>query len=314
MRVVVTGGTGFLGTPLVETLAERGDDVVVLTRGAAATRGRVRLVPWTATSEGPWLEEIDRADAVVHLAGSGLLDERWSKARIDDVRASRIDSARLIAQRIATGKTAVKVFVSSSGVGYYGTARGDSICTEDTPPGTDLVARICVDWEDAALRARDATRVVCLRMGVILGSDGGALAKLAGPFRAFVGGPVGSGNQYFPWIHVCDTVRAITFALDEAAIQGPINVAAPEPVTMNAFAKALGRALHRPSLFRVPAIAMKVILGGRAEVLLTGQRVVPTKLNEAGFAFVYPELQGALAHLFAKPGENQGSSPNVAGN
>jgi len=283
-RILLTGGTGFIGGALAAALQARGDEVVVVSRRGAIT--------WDTIEE-----EVARADAIVHLAGEPIADARWTPERLELIRRSRVDTTRRIAQALVATPHA-RVFLSGSAVGIYGMRRDDVVCDEATPPGGDVLARIGVEWEAAADPARQAgVRVVHPRIGIVLG-QGGALAKMRKPFELFTGGPLGPGKQWLSWIHVSDVVRALVFALDRSNLSGPVNLVAPEPATMNDFAKALGKALGRPSLFRVPAIALETLLGeGVAELLLTGQRVRPGRLLEEGFAFEFPRLGEALKDL-----------------
>lgn len=313
VRVIISGGTGFIGQSLVMTLTERGDDVVVLSRGSQEARrcglgprpscfrgsGKAELVPWTPEKQGDWSRVVDGADAVVHLAGAGVFDGPWTPERREVLRSSRIRSTELLSEAISRAERKPRVFVSGSAVGYYGTATGDRVLTEEDPAGDDFLARLCRDWEAAADAARVAGVRVCHpRIGLVLGRHGGMLAKMIPAFRAFVGGPVGTGAQYMGWVHIADTVRALEHALD-TELAGPFNVTAPEPVTMKTFSHVLGEALGRPSLFRVPSFAVKLAFGDRAEAVLTGQRALPRRLSDAGFAFVFPELASALADIVA---------------
>jgi len=315
LRVIVSGGTGFIGRALVRSLSERGDDVVVLSRaaggGASALgpratcrrgAGKVDLTAWTPEEAGDWAKVVDGADAVVHLAGAGVLDASWTPERKEVLRSSRIRSTELLAEAIARAEDKPRVFVSSSAIGYYGTHAGDRVLTEDSPPGTDFLARLVVDWESAAAAAREVpgVRVCHPRIGLVLGPRGGMLEKMLPAFRAFVGGPVGTGAQYMGWIHLVDTVRALEHALD-TDLTGPFNVTAPEPVTMDTFAHALGEAMGRPAIFRVPSFAVKLALGSRSEAVLTGQRAIPKRLVDGEFAFVFPELTSALADIVTRP-------------
>ena len=285
MRVLVTGGTGFIGGPLVTALRARGDDVVIVSRTAGEGR-----IPWSAVDD-----EVARVDAVVHLAGEPIADARWTPARLERIRASRVETTAQIATAIARAARKPRVFVSGSAVGFYGMAMSDAVLAEDAPPGDDDLARIVVAWESAADPARRVTRVAHPRTGVVLGPGGGALEKLAAPFKWFVGGPIGNGAQWVSWVHLRDAVRALLFAIDRDAIVGPFNVVAPGAVTMNTLASALGTALGRPSALRVPSFALRLALGdGLARMLLTGQRLVPRALERAGFEFECETIAEAL--------------------
>ena len=310
MRIIVSGGTGFVGRSLVRSLTERGDDVAVLTRGGSAPAslgprksccrgaGKAELVTWTPEEAGEWQSVVDGADAVVHLAGAGVVDERWTPARREILRSSRIRSTALLAEAIARAKKKPRVFVSGSAVGYYGTKTGDRVLTETDPPGDDFLAQLVVDWEAAAAPARAAgVRTVHPRIGIVLGNGGGVLARMVPMFRAFVGGPLGDGGQYVPWVHMVDVVGAIEHAIAQGALDGAYDVTAPDPVTMNAFAHALGDALGRPSALRVPCFALRLAMGEASEAVLTGQRAIPKRLVESGYAFVFPDLPSALADL-----------------
>jgi uncharacterized protein (TIGR01777 family) len=311
VRIIVSGGTGFIGRSLVTTLCERGDDVVVLSRGRSAScylgarptccrgSGKANVVEWTPETPGDWSRIVDGADAVVHLAGAAVLDESWTAKRKEQLRSSRIRSTELLADAMAKAERKPRAFISGSAIGYYGIHTGDQTLTEQSPGGDDFLATLVRDWESAASAARAAgVRVVHPRIGLVLGRSGGLLKKMVPPFRAFVGGPVGHGAQYMSWVHVDDAVRALVHALD-TDLAGPFNVTAPEPVTMNEFAACLGRALNRPSACRVPEAAIRLLLGDRADAVLTGPRALPERLVGSGFAFVFPDLTSALADLFA---------------
>lgn len=301
MKWVVSGGTGFIGTALVRSLEGAGHEVVVLSRRAGRSEGRTRQVAWTAGEAGPWMSELDGADVVVHLAGAGVMDERWSAERLEEIRRTRVEPGRLIAEAIAGASHRPRVLVSGSAVGIYGMRMDDTELAEETAAGSDVLAKICVEWEQCADSARAAgVRVVHPRTGIVLGTEGGALAKMLPAFKAFVGGPLGSGRQWVPWVHRDDVVGAITFAADSDRIVGPFNVTAPSPVRMRELAEVIGRVLRRPSLMPVPAAALRLLLGGGAEALLTGQRAIPAKLLEAGYAFRFPALEDALRDLLQR--------------
>jgi uncharacterized protein (TIGR01777 family) len=289
MRVLVTGGTGFIGRALVTALRGRGDEVMLVSR-----RQGPATVPWDAVEA-----EVSRADAVVHLAGEPIAGSRWTRERFAAIRSSRVDTTDRLARAIAAAPRKPRVFVSGSAVGYYGMRLDDQVLDESSPAGSDDLARVVVDWEAAAAPASGSTRVVHPRTGIVLGRGGGALASMTAPFKLFVGGSIGSGKQWMAWVHLHDEVRALLFAIDSERLSGPFNVTAPEPATMDRLTQALGRALHRPSRMRVPALALRAALGrGLAEALLTGQRAVPKKLTEAGFSFEFREVEGALRAIF----------------
>lgn len=307
MAIVVAGGTGFLGSALVQALAADGREVVVLTRGGHTgpplPSGSVqppRLVQWTPDgTAGAWASIVNGAEAVVNLAGESIAGRRWSAAHKQRILDSRVQATRSLAAAIGRATAPPAVFVSGSAVGYYGLL-GDEIVAEDHAPGADFLAQVCVQWEaEAACAARPPTRVVCIRTGLVLERDGGALPQMLPPFKLGAGGPVGSGRQYWPWIHRRDWVDLVRFALRTPALVGPINLTAPNPVTNAEFARALGRALHRPSFLPAPGFALKVLLGEMADaLLLSGQRAVPAKAEKLGYQFAFKDLDSALGSIF----------------
>lgn len=311
VRIVVSGGTGFVGKALCHALCGRGDDVVILTRGESGALahacaecgmgGKLTFVTWTPRKAGKWMDAIDGADAIVNLAGASVADQRWTPERKQELRDSRLISTRLLAEAAAKAKVKPKVMVSASGVGHYGMKTGDQVLDESAPAGDDFLAKLTTEWEEATKPAADAGVRVCLmRIGLVLGKGGGVYERLERYFRAFIGGPVGNGGQYMPWIHLRDVRRAIEAMIDRSDLSGVYNVASPEPVTMNQFADVMGTSLRRPSLFRVPAFAVKMVMGSEAaDAVLTGQRAIPKRLVDAGFDFVFPDLRSALADLAA---------------
>jgi hypothetical protein len=304
MRVFVTGGTGLIGPRLVQRLRQRNDSVALLTRRASAAREKfpdATIVEGDPMQAGPWQQAIDDCDAVIHLAGENIFNKRWNDAFKQLLRDSRVKSTENVAAALArnpkTASGAGKVLVNASAVGYYG-PHGDEELDESSPPGNDILAQICVAWEQAARAATPAgIRTTMIRIGVVLAKEGGALAELLTPFKLGVGGPVGSGRQWFPWIHIDDVVGILLLALDNAAAQGPINATAPQPVTNKEFGKALGRALHRPAFIPTPAFALRLMLGEVADVVANGQRALPRKALELGYAFRFPTIDAALADI-----------------
>ncbi len=289
MKIVIPGGTGFIGAKLVIAAHARGDEVVVVSRKKTSPIDDERVLVWdarTAPKDAEWVRAIDGADAVINLAGASVADEPWTPERLVVLRNSRTESTRSVVEAIQLAKHAPKVLVNASAVGYYGAhPTGAVTFDEASRAGDDVLAEMCVAWEDAAKSARDVhVRVALARIGIVLG-DGGALAKMVPPFKAFVGGPIGSGKQVLSWIHGDDCVRALLFAVDHEDLTGPFNVCAPEPATMDEFANALGRALHRPAVFRAPAFVVRLAMGTRSTIVLDGQRCVPKRLLDAGFTF-----------------------------
>jgi uncharacterized protein (TIGR01777 family) len=296
MQIVVAGGTGFLGRPLVRRLEVEGHTVRVLSRRPRAPGE----IAWTPDgSAGPWAAAIDGADAVINLAGESIAGGRWTAARKARIRDSRIRATRSLVTAIEQSGRRPPVLVSASGVGYYG-AHGDEVITEASAPGDDLLASVCRDWETEALRAAATSRVVLLRTGLVLEKDGGALPPMALPFKLFAGGPVGSGRQYNSWIHRDDWIGLVAWALRTPGVSGPLNMTAPNPVTNREFARALGRVLGRPSFMPAPAFAMRIVLGEMADaLLLTGQRVLPAKATSLGYTFAHTDLDAALRAIYA---------------
>jgi uncharacterized protein (TIGR01777 family) len=301
MKVVIAGGTGFLGRPLADALRGDGHHVTLLTRQSTPTAPPgMRAVHWTPDgSTGAWAAELDGAGAANNLAGESIAGHRWTAAQKRRILDSRVQATRSLAQAIARAVVPPPVFVSGSAVGYYG-PRGDDVVTEDTPAGTDFLAGVAVQWETEAMRAaRDSTRIVWVRTGLVLDRDGGALPQMLPPFRLGLGGRLGSGRQYWPWIHRQDWIDLVRFALETPDAKGPINATAPHPVTNADFTQALARALKRPALVPAPAFALRLLLGEMADaLLLSGQRAVPAKAERLGFTFTFKHLDDALRAIF----------------
>jgi len=283
MHVVVSGGTGFIGKHLVKHLLGRGHSVSVISRSPQQVAGM-----FDGKAAGCTLETLPAAfDGVINLAGA-TLDKRWTAARKREIVDSRVELTRALSE--AAASRGARAFVSGSAIGYYG-ERGDQPCTEDTAPGSDFLAEVCVKWEQAAMR--DDLRVALIRTGLVVHRSGGALAVMLPLFKWLLGGRLGSGRQYWSWIHVDDIVALLTFAL-ENEVSGPLNGAAPNPVTNREFTRALAKAVHRPVSLPVPEFALRLLYGEMADMLLHGQKVLPERTQSLGFQFKYTELDKAL--------------------
>jgi uncharacterized protein (TIGR01777 family) len=295
VRIVVAGGSGFLGGALVRAWRSDGHEVKVLTRHPAS----VDDVPWVPQpSGGGWRSTLEGAGAVVNLAGEGIADQRWTEARKAAILSSRVAATRALAHAIRECAQPPRIFISASAIGYYG-VHPDEPLTEESSPGSDFLAGVCQSWERETDAAAAVARVVLLRTGLVLARDGGALPKMALPFRFFVGGRVGTGRQYMSWIHVQDWVEMVRWAL-RTDVSGPLNLTAPAPVTNGEFTRALADAMHRPALFPVPAIALQVMLGKEFAdtLLLGGQRVLPARAERLGFQFRFAGVDSALRSIF----------------
>lgn len=301
MKIIATGGTGFIGRALVGELTRQGHEVVVLTRKAGhPAQSTVRFVEWDALSAGPWQAEVASADAVVNLAGEPIAEGRWTDARKRLLLTSRILATRLLVEAIVGRSTTLPVFISASGIGYYGES-DDRVLDERSALGQGFLANLSAAWEAEALRAGQfGVRVVLLRTGMVLERDGGALPKMLLPFRFFVGGPIMPGTQWVSWIHRRDHIGLIKWAITAPTVSGPVNAVAPGAVTMTTFCSTLGKVLHRPSWLPVPGLALRVALGELGTLMTTGQRVQPAKALAGGYDFRYPTLEPALRAILAK--------------
>jgi uncharacterized protein (TIGR01777 family) len=295
MKVVLAGGTGFLGTALERWLRNDGHAITVLTRRPR----RSNEVQWDPYgSPAPWVHVLQDADAVINLAGAPI-SKRWTAAHKREMWNSRIRSTRTLVEAMQSVRPMPATLLNASAVGIYGD-RGDEPITEHSAPGAGFLASLGREWEKEALAAGPQTRVVLLRSGIAFDRDGGALPLMALPFRFFVGGPLASGRQYISWIHRDDWVAMVSWALTTTAVAGPLNVTAPAPATNSEFSRTLGHVLGRPSLLPVPAIALRLAVGEMASELVTGQRVLPERALAGGFAFLYPELEGALREIYGR--------------
>jgi uncharacterized protein len=310
MTVVVAGGTGFLGAALVEALRADGARVRVLSRNPRHADD----LAWNPERSGPgdsgpdnagtraWMGAIDGAEAVINLAGASIAGGRWTTARKQTIRQSRLRSTGALVAAMTDAKRRPPVFISASATGFYGN-RGDEPLVEESAPGSDFLAAICRDWERLAEEAASGSRVVRLRTGVVLGRGGGALPTLALPFRFFAGGPAGNGRQYMSWIHIDDWVAMVRWALTTSGVSGAINLTAPVPVTNEEFSSALGRVLGRPAFMRAPAFALRLVLGREMAdaLILGGQRVLPARAEALKYEFKHPTLESALRKIYNTP-------------
>jgi len=296
MRVVITGGSGLIGSEVARDLGSAGHEVVILTRDPtkAALPPNTRAVQWDGKTASGWSSLLDGDTGILHLAGESIAAGRWSEVKKRRIRESRVESGQAVLAAIRQATEKPRVLLQGSAVGYYGPC-GDEVVTESHPPGRDFLAEVCVEWEGSTAEAESlGVRRAQLRTGIVLSRKGGALPRMALPFRVMAGGPLGNGRQWFPWIHIADEVAAIRFLLEREDARGPFNLSAPHPLTNRQFSSALGRALRRPSLAPAPGFALRLALGEMADMLLHGQRAVPHRLLELGYAFRYPEALPAL--------------------
>lgn len=304
MKIVITGGTGLLGRPLCKLLKRAGHEPVVVSRNAASARSKlgpgVEVVQWQPGQECLPVQALDGVDAVINLAGENIGAGRWTATRKAAILSSRVETTRGLVEAFRGFSTRPGVLISGSAIGYYG-PHGDEELTETAPPGTDFLARVCQVWEEEAYKANElGIRVVTLRTGIVLAREGGSLPRMALPFRWYLGGPLGSGKQWLSWVHRDDALEIIRFALEQPTLEGPINVTAPRPARQMKFAAALSQVMKRPSWLRIPAIILKAGLGEMADMLLTGQRVIPARLVAAGYRFRYANLVDALRDLLVR--------------
>lgn len=313
MRVVVAGGTGFIGRPLCQSLVERGHIVTVLTRrpsDAARLKPSLSVTAWQGGDElaamdeqrqPGWTAALEGSDAIINLAGEAIAGGRWTANMKARLRSSRVGSTRVLVKACSRLSSPPRQFLSASAIGYYG-PRGDEILSEASPSGTGFLAELCRDWEAAALQAEGlGIRVTITRLGVVLGENGGALAMMLPVFRLGLGGPLGSGRQWMSWIHRDDVVSLLVQFLEkrqEMIVEGPVNLTAPNPVTNREFSRILGHIVRRPAFLPMPGFILRLLLGQMAEeLLLTGQRVLPERAQRLGLHFHFPELQAALAAI-----------------
>lgn len=302
MKVIITGGTGLIGRALAHSLIKDGHQVVVLTRNPKKKVDGlpgVRLVKWNGKSGDGWYKELERADAIVNMAGESIAPQagRWNAERKKRIKQSRIDASKAVVDAISRVSEKPDVLIQGSAVGFYGT-HDDQLITEVAPAGNDFLAEVVKEWEMASqpVEAMGVRRVLA-RTGVVLAAEGGSLPVLTLPFKLFVGGPVGSGRQYMPWIHLEDQVNALRFLIENNEIDGPVNLTAPNPVTNKEFGQVMGQVLGRPSFFPTPGFMIQLLLGEASTLALDGQRAVPHALQKAGYNFKYTDLKSALSDL-----------------
>jgi len=297
MKIFISGGTGFVGTNLARYLLAKGHNVIATGTSSAHTNvshENFRYISADTTEKGEWQDLLKDVDALINLAGRTIFN-RWSERYKKQIYNSRILTTRNLVEAMPDNKEIV--LCSTSAVGYYGD-RAEEIINEETPPGNDFLAKVSIDWEkEAFLAEKKGARVAVMRFGVVLGKNGGALAKMIPAFKSFAGGPIGSGKQWFPWIHLEDLISAVMFIIENQDLKGPVNFCAPNPIRNRDFAKALGRVLDRPSFMRAPSFMIRTLMGEMGTVVMSSQRVVPDRLLKNGFEFQYPVVEKALNNL-----------------
>ncbi len=299
MKILITGGTGFVGTQLTSRLIKDNHEVTILTRSLKGAKGSspgVSYLEGDPTRNGPWQEAIKNHDALINLAGASIFS-KWTEEHKKAIRESRVNTTQNIIEGIPPQSQKGFTLFSTSAVGYYGFHKDEELI-EESPPGNDFLARIAAEWEGEALKAREkGARVVITRFGIVLGEKGGALGQMIPLFEKYIGGPIGSGRQWFSWVHIKDLTEAFAFLLKHPEISGPVNVCSPNPVRNRDLAKALGKALHKPSFMPAPGFMVKWVLGEFGSVILEGQKVIPRRLLESGFTFQYPDIDAALKKI-----------------
>lgn len=301
MRVIIAGGSGLIGRALTSSLISAGYEVVVLSRYPERVCGlspAVRIEYWDARTAEGWTPLINKADAIVNLAGENISSGRWTAKRKERIRDSRINAGQAIVQAIESADHKPMVLIQASGVGFYGACQDEQI-TEDFPSGKDFLSKLAVDWEASTTPVEIlGVRRAIIRTGVVLSRQGGALPRMLMPFRFYIGGKLGSGRQWFPWIHIVDEVSAIRFLIENDNAIGPFNLVAPNPLTNADFVHFLGERVGRPAVIPTPAFLLRMIFGEMSAVLLEGQRAVPKRLTEFGYVFRFPEVTSALQDLW----------------
>ncbi len=300
-KIVITGASGLIGTNLCKALISRGDEVFIFTRSVNKTKSTIsnasNYIEWDYKKPSDWSKYLNNKDAVIHLAGANISGKRWTENYKKIILKSREESTKNLVEAIGSLKEKPSVFISASGVNYYGDS-GDEVLTEQRETGNDFLAKVCKIWEDEAAQVENAgVRRVSIRTGVVLSTKEGALKKMLIPFRFFIGGPLGNGKQWFPWLHIDDIVNIYIYCLDNNSLNGAVNACSPYPVTMNEFAKTLGKVMNRPSFFKVPKFILRLAVGEVTESVTASMKVIPQKLLENGFKFKFENLENALRDL-----------------
>ncbi len=303
-KIIVTGATGLIGRKLCSQLLEQGNEITIFTRNPEAAkkvmRGAKKYVKWNYNNPQEWKDYLNETDSVIHLAGSNLGAKRWNYKFKKELFNSRIESTRQLVNTIKNCGDKPKSLITASAVGFYGD-RGDEELIEKSYPGKDFLSNLCSEWEKEAEKIEDQNvRRVSLRIGLALSSEGGVLKKFLPPFKIFLGGPLGNGKQWFPWIHIEDLINIIIHTIKTESLEGPVNIASPGIVRMNDFATSLGKVLQRPSFFQVPKFILKIAVGEFANAIISGQKVSVTKLLNSGYEFKFTDLENALKNLLEK--------------
>ena len=301
MNILITGGTGFIGTALLQYLSSEEHSIVLLTRGESKAirlgRSSIRFVHWDPRTNGDWTKELNGCDVVINLIGKNVFEQRWNPSVKQAILDSRIVPTRLLVDAIGSSNPKPNLLISASAVGFYGD-RSDETITEESSAGTDYLAGVVKQWEAAAYEAEKfGVRVATPRIGLVLQKNGGMIGKMVLPFRLCVGGPIGSGKQFIPWIHMEDVVRGILYPMENENFNGVYNLVSPNPVRMNEFSKIFGSVLRRPSWLPVPDIALSILYGEGAKAILSGQKALPSKMLSSGYRFSHSDLRSSLINI-----------------
>lgn len=295
-KIIIAGGTGFIGTKLISFFEKKNYEILLIGRKSDA-KSKIKKIALSEDNFPEIVQHLENADVLINLSGSPVMGANWTEENKKQILDSRVKTTKILVDLIRKSENKDLVFISSSGIGYYGD-RQDSVLTESSFPGDDFLAKVCIDWENAAKEAESKCRLVIARIGVVLDKNEGALPKMALPFKFFIGGALGNGKQQMSWIHIDDLVGLFDFFIENTKIKGPVNIVANDPKTMKQFAKELANALHRPSLFPVPAFVLKIILGEAAAVVLNSQKVLPQVALKNGYQYKFPKLDLALEDIY----------------